>query len=78
MLSNKQKKAIKVMFKRAHSVKCINITIENLYCYYGNADKIKFMEKRKCIIISSIVLLGWDNKISASVLRQLSFYSKYK
>ena len=78
MLSSKQKKAIKVMFKRAHSVKCINITIENLYRDYGNSKKIKLMEKRKSIITASIVLLGWDNKINASVLRQLSFYSKYK
>lgn len=78
MLASNQKKAIKRMFKGADILKRINVMIEGLYCNYGNADSIKHLENRKNEINNSIVLLGWDNDIDSSILKQLDYYSKYK
>ena len=78
MLTNNQKRVIKEMFKRADTLKHINIMIDNLYRDHGNSEKIKYMMRRKSVIAASIVLLGWDYNINSGILRRLNKYSQYK
>ena len=78
MLSNKQKHALKVMTKRAYSLKKVNEIIEGLYCGIGNHEQLEHMKKRKKVISASIVLLSWQNKINVSFVRQMKLYSDYK